>query len=106
MYIGETARTMAKRAKEHKGHSRNGHPGLSAVANHVLDTGHEIRWHARVVLHKESNTLRRKVHEALEIHKLSRGHKKCMNLDRGMEISKLWLDLIYGQKSLLHAYKQ
>ena len=93
VYIGETARTTAERKKFHKGHPRNGHPELSAVANHVLNTGHEIHWHARV-LHKESNTLRRKVHEALEIHKLSRGHKKCLNLDQVTEISKLWLDLI------------
>ena len=93
VYIGETAQMMAKRIKEHKSQSRNGHPQLSAVANHVLDTGQEIHWYARV-LHKESNTLRRKVHEALEINKLSRGHKICMNLDRGMEIRKLWLDLI------------
>ena len=66
VYIGDTARTTAKRIKQHKSDSRNGHPELSAVANHMLDTRHEIYWHARV-LHKESNTLRRKVHEALEI---------------------------------------
>ena len=71
VYIGKTARTMAKRKKEHKDHSSSGHPELSAVANHVLETGHEIYWHARV-LHKELNTLRRKVHGALEMHKLSR----------------------------------
>ena len=35
-YIGETGRKIETRVKEHRAHARNGHPELSAVAEHAL----------------------------------------------------------------------
>ena len=43
LYIGETARWVCIRGKEHHAHARNRHPKLSAVAEHTW-TGHEVDW--------------------------------------------------------------
>ena len=63
---------------------------LSAITQHVSDTGHTIHWEART-LAKEQHTIARKVQEALFIHKLD---KKTMNQDKGMDLSNLWLDVL------------
>ena len=95
-YIGETQRTARQRVKEHRMHTRCGHPELSAVAQHAHDASHEIHWTARVI-REEKNKTKRKVKEALAINKLNkeRGSHALMNQDVGMELSKMWLNLIY-----------
>ena len=90
VYVGETARTSKERIKEHRCHTRMGKTELSAIAQHVSDTGHTIHWEART-LAKEQHTIARKVQEALFIHKLD---KKTMNQDKGMDLSNLWLDVL------------
>ena len=92
VYIGETKRTAQQRAKEHNAHARLGHPDLSAVAAHCLTTSHAIHWEPMVVV-REQSMLKRKVREALAIHQLNR-KDQMMNADRGMSLSKLWLDLV------------
>ena len=64
VYVGETQRTAKQRLKEHKGHARNGHDDLSAVAHHTINKNHAIHWETRV-LAKERHPMRRKVREAL-----------------------------------------
>ena len=93
VYVGETARTSRERLKEHKCHTRMGKGELSAVAQHVADTAHEIHWKARI-LARERTTTARKVREALIIHRLDRkgGQKRTMNQDKGTELSHLWLN--------------
>ena len=65
-YIGETARSAYIRGKEHQAHARNGHPELSAVAEHAW-TGHEIEWAPSVIANCRNNR-ERKVKEAWLIH--------------------------------------
>ena len=50
-----------------------------------------IHWEAHIVS-KEQNNEKRKVKEAMTIHKL--GRDKTLNQDRGIDLSKLWLDVI------------
>ena len=91
IYIGEIGRTAKKRVEEHESHVRKGNTDMSAVAHHVVNTGHCVHWQPRVIM-TETNTRKRKVREALVIHRL--GPDKIMNLDRGTELSSLWLDLV------------
>ena len=95
VYIGETKRTAKQRTKEHRMHTRLGHPKLSAVASHVHETGHMMHWIPRV-LGCERHLVKRKVKEALLIGKLMnrKGQEATLNQDTGMEVSKLWLDLV------------
>ena len=51
--------------------------------------GHNIHWEPRVIT-KENDICKRKVKEALIIHKL--GNQKLMNQDCGLELSKTWLE--------------
>ena len=88
-YIGETKRTARSRAKEHASSARNGHPEISAAAEHSISTSHQMDWNNPQILNTEQNLLRRRVKEALAIHT----HKKLLNRDTGLELSKLWLDL-------------
>ena len=90
IYIGETARTAKKRTEEHLNHAQKGNIEMSAVAQHTLSNNHAIHWKPRVVL-KESNTRKRKIREALTIHRLG---AKTINQDKGTHLSKLWLDVV------------
>ena len=58
---------------------KKGNENMSAVAHHVLETGHAIHWKAKV-LRKETETVKRKVHEALLINKLQKREGCKMNL--------------------------
>ena len=72
-------------------HTRTGHTELSAIVEHVHSAGANMHWKAHTVT-REGHTLKRKVKEALAIHRL--GRAKAMNQDYGPELSKLWLDAI------------
>ena len=91
VYVGETTRTAKQRTREHKCHTNAGHPELSAIAEHVHNTGHSMHWEAHIVA-KEQSTTKRKVKEALIIHQI--GREKTLNHNNGLELSKLWLDVI------------
>ena len=91
MYIGETGRTVKQRLKEHQDHTKKENVVKSAIANHIITTGHEINWQARVIK-REEHMLRRKVHEAVAIHKLAQKDNATTNLDLGMKLSSLWLE--------------
>ena len=88
VYVGETGRTAKKRTDEHLRHTMQANTDMSAIAQHVLTTNHSIHWKPQIVV-KESNPKRRKVREALTIHRLG---EKAMNQDKGTNISKLWLE--------------
>ena len=72
---------------------------MSAVAQHVLETGHAIHWKAKV-LRKETETVKRKVHEPLFINKLGKREGCKMNLDQEMKLSNIWLEVMEQQKTL------
>ena len=44
VYIGETLHNLEERLKEHKRHVEKSDPKGSAIAEHVLKTGHSIAW--------------------------------------------------------------
>ena len=85
VHVGETGRTAKKRTDEHLRHTMQANTDMSAFAQHVLTTDHSIHWKPQVLV-KESNPKRRKVREALTIHRLG---EKAMNQDKGTNISKL-----------------
>ena len=53
--------------------------------------GHNIHWQSMMVA-REENLVKRRVIEALTIHRVDRG-KGTMNTDAGMQLSRLWLDV-------------
>ena len=89
VYIGETGRTAKARTKEHKCHTTIGKSEMSAIAQYVLDTNHQIHSQPRVLI-KEQHVAKRKIHEALIIRALDCNMKKTMNQDKGLELSRLW----------------
>jgi hypothetical protein len=65
-YIGETARTLGTRVKEHLNTKKD---SLSAVGEHCKDTGHTVSWAniSVTVVGREEHWYRRKIMEAIEI---------------------------------------
>ena len=88
VYWAETARNAKVRAKEHRALARNGHPDLSAVAEHTLK-GHYVEWEPNVHCVAD-HTGERRVKEAFRIYMQGEG---TMNRDNGLELSKLLLKL-------------
>ena len=87
-YIGETARSLSCRVKEHTSIRR---ASLTAVGDHCKKTGHEIHWENVKVLSSESNTSRRKIREAIEIE----ANKPALNRDIGSyEIPRIYRTLL------------
>ena len=78
-YIGETARSANIRGKEHHAHARNGHPELSAVAEHAW-TGNDIERTPSVIASCKTNR-ERKVTEAWLIHDRERKGNMTTNRD-------------------------
>ena len=93
VYIGETSRTAEQRVKEHQAHVKHGRTEHSAVAAHACDLEHRIHWTPRIVKKKERNLKKRNIQEALFINRLVK-IGKTMNQDCGIDLSKLWLDLV------------
>ena len=93
---GETARTADLRSKEHQAHARYGRLEQSAVAKHAIEENHQIHWKPVVVTKAERNTVttKRRVKETLKIRELEKRGRGTMNQDSGMQLSKLWLDLV------------
>ena len=91
VYIGETNCTAKQCVKEHQCHRGMGHPELSAVAEHAHSTGHKLFWEPCVIAREPQDTKRR-VTEAIGINKL--GKEKIMSQGCGLDIIKLWLQLV------------
>ena len=79
-YVGETARLLETRIKEHL--SRNS----SAVNEHCKLTGHSVDSSKIKVLTTENNTFKRHIREAIEI-KL---RKPSLNRDNGFELASIY----------------
>ena len=92
-YIGETARVLKVRFKEH---TRLKHP-LTAVGEHCATTGHPILASNVKVLDVEEPWLRRKVKEAL----LIKENLPSMNRDRGWELPAIYDNIV--SRGALHA---
>ena len=83
-YIGETGRPLGKRLEEHRKNSN------SAINEHMSTTGHLINWEDVKILTSESNTSRRKIKEAIYIHR----HKPALNRDQGLDLPAVYLPLV------------
>ena len=59
------------------------------VTDHAITTGHTMFRKPRVIA-REVNTRKRKIKEALVIHKI--GKDKLLNQDKRREVNSLWLD--------------
>ena len=82
---------MRTRAKEHKVYVQNRRTDLSATAEHAWSE-HNMNWLPKV-LASEKTMKERRVQEALEIHTRNR-IAPTPNRDKGVEQSKLWLNLV------------
>ena len=82
VYIGETARPMSIRFKEHSATERT---IITAVGEHCKNTGHNS-WENVKILGSESSYWRRKIREAIEI----RCQNPQLNRDQGMDLSAIY----------------
>jgi predicted GIY-YIG superfamily endonuclease len=70
-YIGETARPLAVRLREHKQNLKEGLLGKSKLAEHAYEEGHRVGWDEARVLEIESNSRYRKYKESARMACLS-----------------------------------
>ena len=83
IYIGETSRSLGLRIKEHqKTHTSI----ITAVGEHCKSRGHSISSENVKVLGSETDWLRRKIHESLEIHH----HGPSLNREGGFELAAIY----------------
>ena len=85
-YIGETARPLGTRFKEH---TDGKHPN-SAVWEHLDEKGHQCKMEEVKILAREDNPYARKIREALHIHTC----QPALNRDRGLEVPPSMLRLL------------
>ena len=92
IYIGKTGRSASQKIKEDKYQPRNGQVEKSTIPEHAHLEGHSIHW-APTIIERETNGKRRKVKEALHIHRM--GKRQCsMNQDIGQQMTRIWLDVL------------
>ena len=82
-YIGETARSIGQRLKEHVKTDIN---IKSAIGEHIQLTGHPITIDNVKVLGREAQWHTRKIKEAIEI----KTHKPALNRDGGYELPAIY----------------
>ena len=85
-YIGETARVLKTRFKEHIRRT----PPHSAVGEHRDNTGHSFPESNIKVLDSEEHWYRRKVKEALQI----KEKRPSLNRDRGLELPAIYSHIV------------
>ena len=91
-YIGETARTLGVRYKEHTDGRHD-----SAIQDHLNQSpGHKTSQDNVSVLAMEDNWMARKIREAIHIHK----KQPALNRDKGTEIPPIMLQLLPRQLPL------
>ena len=69
VYIGETARNLSLRLKQHKTNCEKAEQDKSAVAKHTWTYDHRIKWDEATILAIDSHKLSRKMRESIEIEK-------------------------------------
>lgn len=86
VYIGETGRKISTRLKEHIRCVRLKHFSISALAEHQMETGHQILFDQTTALANSKQYFPRKYREALEIRK----HPNNINRDTGYQTHPIW----------------
>jgi hypothetical protein len=85
-YIGETARTIETRMKEHRRNIRLCQPEKSAVAEHSINLDHKIKFDNAKLLGRSNGYWDRITKEAIEI----RMEVRNFNRDTGYALSAAW----------------
>ena len=83
-YVGETARQLDTRIKEHMTRTS------SAIYEHCEQTGHKIKPENTKVITSEDNLWKRKVKEAIEI----KQRRPSLNRDEGLELPAVYHRLL------------
>lgn len=90
MYIGETLQYLSKRIYQHK-YDVQKQSDETALASHVMETGHLFDFNRPKILASENNTRKRKIREAIEIIK----HDNSINFKRDSEnLSRAYASVI------------
>ena len=85
-YVGESGRPLRKRVKKHK----NLKYSVTAVGNHMLNTGHGMNWNDVNILGSDTRTFPRKIKEAMQI----KAHQPAINENQGYGLSPIYTPLI------------
>ena len=92
VYLGETQQWFPSRKYQHEYAVKN-NSKTNGIAQHIMETNHEIDWENRKFLDSESHWRRRKIKEALFIDCLNPQKEvtdSIMNLEKGLKISECW----------------
>jgi hypothetical protein len=92
-YIGETARTLDIRFKEHTARKYSNSP----LKEHMEATGHKCSMQNVKVIEKEDNWFRRRVKEAIHI----RRSRPTVNRDAGMELPHIYSQFFTGDTAVV-----
>ena len=84
-YIGETAKRLATRLKEHR-KSVSEADFKSALSDHTQSTRQSIDWDNTRIIDSEPNDLRRKIREGIYI----RRQHPSMNRDQGFQLASVY----------------
>ena len=95
MYTGQTGHTLEHRLKEHRRTLTSGPPNSSAIAEHALNTNHDIDWASVSVIDSHPHLHLRCALEAWHI----RSQQHPMNREQGL-LSQSYNSLIYSSSLL------
>ena len=91
-YVGQTKHRLRDRLKEHMDiKSVVAGIGVSGVADHVLNTSHNIDWENVTILDGESNRLAREIKESIWINK----YKPELNRKGGFVLSDIYSSILH-----------
>ena len=99
-YIGETARRLETRAKEHKDACEKGLTERSAIAEHTWSEHHPIAWKEAEIVDRAKGRKELTVKEALHIQMTSK--EQPFNRDVGIELPVCWVATVKAPKSHTH----
>ena len=92
-YIGETARRLGTRIKEHQDACAQGEQEKSTIADHAWSEQHLIHWKKTLVIDQARSREELLLKEALHIQADSR-----YNRDVGLELPGCWISVIKSLK--------
>src|SRR5436190_1533465 len=88
-YIGQTSRPVKTRIEEHMKKVKNKESYGSKISEHVLETGHNIKWTDSCVLYKEQNWKKRNFAESLFM-----AHEKQPLSRPSKEINPVYMEVV------------
>jgi hypothetical protein len=89
VYVGQTGRSIETTCKEHTRHIRLDQPEKSEVAEHSVNTGHQIDFSNITILDRTLGYTDRIVKEAIHI----RLNRENFNRDNGFNLSQAWFQI-------------